>query len=238
MAAPSEALPAGRSWTSPWLAWVGANAVGEAVGLGLVFACGFLFIRFWGEPASVPALIALVGLTILLGLVEGSVVGFCQWWVLREVLPPIGRRRWMGATSVGATVAWLLGMIPSTVASFSPDDTAAAPAEPPLTLILALAAGMGLVGGLVLALPQWWVLRRARPRAGLWLPANAVAWAAGMPWIFWLVGATVGEVQSVASFALFLAGLAVAGAIVGVVHGWVLFTRIVPQHHEPGAQAG
>ena len=50
-----------------------------------------------------------------------------------------------------------------------------------------------------------------------------------MPWIFWLVGATVAEHQDIRALLLFLGGLGVAGGLVGAVHGAILIRLIAPK---------
>ena len=76
-------------------------------------------------------------------LLEGVVVGAAQWRVLREPLPALSRGSWVEATAIGAGLAWLLGMVPSTVISLlvggaEATDAAVASgtAEPPLGVIL------------------------------------------------------------------------------------------------------
>ena len=57
--------------------------------------------------------------------------------------------------------------------------------EPPLALVLLLAADLGSVAGPLLPAFQWLSLRKVLPcNAWRWLPANALAWALGMPVIF------------------------------------------------------
>ena len=85
-----------------------------------------------------------------------------------------------------------------------------------------LAAGMGLVLGAILALPQWRVLRRAVPRAGVWLPANAVAWALGMPVIFAAVDRAYAAGSAAGTVGILAAALLLAGTVVGAVHGVAL----------------
>jgi hypothetical protein len=70
---------------------------------------------------------------------------------------------------------------------------------------------------------QWLRLRLVVPRrSAWWLPANAAAWAAGMPIVF--AGAHLGaSLEPPGAIALLAAlTLAAAGAIVGAIHGRVL----------------
>ena len=212
-----------------WGKWVAANAIGELVGLCGVFAAGFAFFSLVGEPKSAADILPLAGLTVVLGAFEGGIVGYAQWRVLRTMFPTIGSSSWLTATALGAIIAWLLGMIPSTVASFQSASSPHPPQEPSESTVLILAAGLGAVGGVILSFAQWRVLRRAAEGAGWWLPANAIAWAVAMPWIFFLVGATVAERRTASSIALFLGGLGVAGAVVGAIHGVFLVRVIKPR---------
>jgi hypothetical protein len=127
------------------------------------------------------------------------------------------------ATAFGAFVAWLLGMLPSTMMSLGPDTANALPSEISDTMINLLALGRSLVLGPILGLPQWWVLRRHLSRAGWWIGANALAWAAGMPIIFIGIGLVA---ESEISIGLALGTLAltltIAGAAVSVIHGFFL----------------
>jgi hypothetical protein len=215
-----------RLWRSTfWRRWVVANALGELVGLGAVAAVGFLVFQRAGEPANAAQALSFAAAFVLLGAFEGLVIGLAQRHVLRTLLPAV--RGWVLATVVGAVVAWGIGMVPSTVASLMQQDATAAPPEPPLALILLLAAGLGAVAGPMLAAFQWLSLRRVVPdKAWFWLPANAAAWAFGMPIIF--LGAQSNEITSntaaiaaTAAFSIF-----VAGAVVGAVHGRVLLGMV------------
>ena len=206
-----------------WQRWVIANALGELLGLGTVAAVGFFVFQSSGEPTGVAQALAFAAVFILLGAVEGLVIGLAQQWVLRTLLPSV--RGWVLATVVGAMVAWAVGMVPSTVGNVLQHGatTTQASFEPPLVLILLLAAGLGAVAGPLLAAFQWLSLRRVVPgKAWQWLPANAAAWALGMPAIF--LGAQANELTSSAAAIACLVALAIfiAGALVGAVHGRVL----------------
>jgi hypothetical protein len=102
--------PAGsRRPTDRLLRWVLVVTLGEAVGFAVPAAVGAgVSAAGWGP---LPTLIVMV----LAGSVEGALLGAAQADCLYRwrVLPL--RRRWIVATSLGAAVAWSLGMLPSTV---------------------------------------------------------------------------------------------------------------------------
>ena len=208
-----------------WIRWTLANAIGELIGLGTVFVAGFYFFYRFGEPHGAMALVGMALLVIVLAIYEGAAVGLAQWIVLRNPLRGLSRRSWLVATIVGAVVAWILGMIPGTLFSFN--EEASTTTEPAMILALGVAAIMGAVLGVILAAAQWWVLRNHVPKALVWLFANAVAWAVAMPLIFWMVGATIGESRAPGAIVTLVAGIGVAGAVVGGIHGLFL-VRMLP----------
>jgi hypothetical protein len=216
-----------RVWSerSLWLRWVFVNASGEVLGLGTTALIGAPIVSSLGEGTSTLVTLAMTAVAVLAGtIVEGTVVGTAQWSVLRVPLPSIRWRAWAVATGAGAFLAWLLGMIPSTVLSLGADSGGAgpAPAEPSKAVVLGLALCMGLVLGPVLGFAQWLVLRRFVSHAALWMPANALAWAAGMVVIFAGIDPAVSGGFDFLSVAIVALTLACAGAVVGAIHGLAL----------------
>ena len=216
-----------------WMRWVLANGLGEAVGLSAVLLAGFgvLGPRLAALTGVWPALLALLA-GVLLGIFEGVVVGSAQWAVLRMRLPDLTLRTWLLATVIGAMVAWGLGMLPSTLMSAGTGNEQAA-AEMPELLTYAMAAGMGIVAGAVLALAQWIALRAQDfrvNRAALWLPANALAWFFGMPVIFLGMGSIPAGASLLQAIPIVLAATLAAGLIVGAIHGFVLAKFMLPAH--------
>ena len=204
-----------------WWQWIAANSLAELLGLGTVAVLGFLAITQFGEPHGLVQSLSYAVLFVLLGSFEGLVVGLAQARILRQRLPDL--RGWVRATVIGAVVAWALGMAPSTIMSINP--TAATELAPPFSesLVLLLAAGLGLIAGPLLAFFQWLCLHRYVPhRAAWWLPANAVAWMLGMPIIF--LGAHLGSLGVNPIFIALGTGMSLlgAGAVVGALHGRVL----------------
>jgi hypothetical protein len=205
-----------------WLRWVAANALGEMVGLGATIAVVALAFSGLDEQAGVGRVLLLFLLAVASGAIEATVVGLAQWWAMHPWFPAITRRAWWLATLIGALVAYVLGYLPSTLMSLGSDASQSQATDPPQWVVLLLAAGMGAVAGAVLSFAQWRALRNTVLRAGWWVPANMLAWSAGMPIIFWGIDAAQKD-QSLPQMILLLAGcLLLGGAAVGGIHGSVL----------------
>lgn len=206
-----------------WSAWVAANALGEALGLGAIALLASLLAP---QLAALPPLPSLL-LMLALGAFEGCAVGVAQAAVLRRPVPALRVGTWVVATVLGALAAWLLGMLPRTIMHLAAASDAAGAPPPQLgaTTKLLLAAALGGVAGPVLALFQWRVLRRHLAGAGLWMLVHALAWMAGMPLIFRTVRQVVLHPGAAAALQGVLL-LAAAGAVVGAIHGvgllWLL----------------
>lgn len=202
-----------------WRAWIWANAWAEFLGLGGTFTLGYGIFAFIPEPKTPLAMLGFILLMTATGILEGTIVGWFQWRVLRRRFQDISLKSWWMATLIGALTAWFLGSLPSSIMSLGADASEGVVLEPPMGLVLLLACVMGLVLGVILAYPQWRVLRRYANRAWLWLPANSLAWGVGMAIIF--VG--IDLAQRLPGF-LGLLGvmgitLLVTGAVVGAIHG-------------------
>jgi hypothetical protein len=151
--------------TGRLLRWVLVVTLGEAIGFMVPAVVGAgMSAASW---APLPILIAMV----LAGAVEGAVLGAAQADCLYRwrVLPL--RRRWIAATTLGAAVAWSLGMLPSTLGDLNRTVG---------TVVLVGIGGLILLSSLPLA--QYFVLRDHVRRALLWIPINMVAWLLGITW--------------------------------------------------------
>lgn len=216
--------------------WIVANSIGEMLGLGVVFAVGVVIAGLFGAPHTIFEISLFAILVIILAVYEGAVVGYAQWRVLQKYIREITSREWILATVAGAVIAWILGMIPSTLSSYG--DTGSTPAtEPSMVMVMVLASCMGAILGVILAAAQWWVLRKYISRSLLWLLANAIAWAVGMPLIFWLVGETIGSSQSIQSVGMLIVGIGFAGAVVGSIHGLFLVRLLSSRNVESSSQS-
>jgi hypothetical protein len=216
--------------------WIIANGLAEAAGLGTTFVGGRLVAPHLEQVTGVAAILGGALAAVLLGtLLEGVLVGLFQERVLRQRLPTPRRGAWVLATAAGAGLAWLLGMVPSTLMALGANESPGpAPQEPGALVQYGLAMVMGLVAGPILGLAQWTVLRRRVSGAGRWLWANALAWGVGMPVIFMGMDLVPwnGPFVLVALSLYLVCG--VTGVVVGAIHGRVLVRLLPsPQQAEP-----
>lgn len=186
--------------------------LGELVGFGLV---GALAVALFGGEE--PGFATTVVFSLLAALLEGGVLAFAQWRVLRRSLE-VGYAPWAWGTIWPAAIAYLVGML-------------AGPRLWDLGLSMAtiafVAVGMLLGIGALLGFGQWLVLRRLARGASWWVPCSALGWAGGVALA--VVGVSL---ASDAGATWVLVGGSVAsgvamGAFVGLVTG-VAFARIEP----------
>jgi hypothetical protein len=215
--------------------WVAANALSEVVGLGGTFLLTGLAFGLIANLTGAAGVLASFAFAVLCGGVEATVVGLAQWWAMHAWFPAVTRLDWRRGTFVGALAAYVLGYLPSTLINLSEQSVPAASgsqtamAEPPQAVMLLLAAPMGAVAGAVLSFAQWQVLRGKSRRAGSWIPANMLAWAAGMPVVFWAIDLAFKLPALWQAVLLMAAALLVTGGIVGAIHGLFLVRMVEDQ---------
>lgn len=223
--------PPSRTWWdwTLWLQWALANVAGEVLGLGLAGAVAITLVLTIGEPGTALVAVMMAGVMIAAGALEGVIVGFTQWLVLRRRLRRLSWWEWVTATAIGALVAWAVGMAPSTLMALNQSARSSPP--PPMSdaVKYAFASVMGVALGTILGAPQWRVLRRYVSRASLWVWANAAAWAIGMPMVFIGAGASPVGASALRIALTVVVTIAAAGASVGAIHGvallWLLRQR-------------
>jgi hypothetical protein len=184
--------------------WVLVVTLGEAIGFTVPAAVGVaVTAASWGPFPT-------VGAMVLAGSVEGALLGLAQADCLYRwrVLPV--RRRWVIATSIGAAVAWSLGMLPSILGGLN--WTAG-------TVVAAAIGALILLSSLPLA--QCVVLRdHVRPSVR-WIPINMAAWLAGIVWTL-LPSPWVDQSTSTGAliFIYGIAGLCMAATVAVITGLW------------------
>lgn len=196
--------------------WLAACTAGELLGFGAAALFAWLAFRLFGaEPVALHARIGVLVLMVLAGVVEGTVLGSFQFWVLRSRFPALAARSWIGATAAVAALGWFLGMLPPTFIVH--DAEQAQLAEPPLWLVLVAAAVFGALAGAAFGFAQWLVLRHHARDATRWIWANALGWALGLPFSY-LAGDTA-DISKSFPLAVLIGTL--AGALMGACVAFV-----------------
>lgn len=147
-----------------WLRWVALVSLGELVGFVVPAVMGVRTAEL-SSPVQLASLPAA-------GVFEGALLGLAQALVLRGRLPGFRPVAWVVATSLGAAVAWFLGMLPSTTHdAWSTWATS-------WVVVAAVLVGTALL--CTIGVAQALVLPRGTPRAFTWVGWTAAGWCAGL----------------------------------------------------------
>ncbi|MBI3968740.1 MAG: hypothetical protein HY329_24150 [Chloroflexi bacterium] len=227
----TDSKRSGSWWLFLYFRWVLANAIGGIFGELLISAVIMLTIlgtvvgsRLLAVPASAifgssspvtyyaEVVGAGVGIVIGIGLgsaLPGLILGTLQWWALMSHLDRAPSPQWIGATTMGIVTAAIVA-----AAAFSVH-----PQDHPFFRLTS-----GAVGGAVIGLLQWRVLRHRAPYAGWWIAATAFS--------TWSLSAFSGRNEGVfsdlpslsvtAPGAAWALGKPLAWAANGLLNGWVL----------------
>jgi hypothetical protein len=206
MPAQAASLPRAPS-RGLWGRWTLATMAGELGGFAVpTLAYALVWMAGISDRGAYPLL-------LLAGAMEGAILGGAQWLVLRWWVPAIRWQAWIGATAAGATLAWAIALLPSTIGGF---DTLAP------SILVSGAVVLGLVFVLSLGGAQWWVLRRHLAKAGWWIIVNAFAWPVGVAIPVVAMAAIPDDVSAPVRAVVALGSGVMMGAVVGAITGAAL----------------
>ncbi len=196
--------------------WILSCALGEFIGIAIAAAITVLHFRLLGEPVTLADKIITMFIMLLAGAIEGALVAYFQWRVLRNFLPDLTLSRWQVVTIAAALTGWFLGMLPILMSGET--SQGAAPAfDPPLWLVSLTAAGVGLVFGAIFGWFQWLELRKHLSGAAKWIWANTWGWTLGITWVY--MAATLPDATTPIGITITLG--AISGVLMGVSVGAV-----------------
>ncbi|TAK38637.1 MAG: hypothetical protein EPO28_10930 [Saprospiraceae bacterium] len=221
-----------------WQKWTTACAVGELLGMGAVALIALSYNRWAGEPLTAGSKALNLLVMVFAGAIEGFVLGFWQWRVLRLKFPIIPAKEWIGYTMAVAMLGWFLGMLPSLLLTLGNAPVPPEEVEPPLVLILAGAMALGLFLGAMFGLFQWFAFHKYARESIQWVTGNSLGWGLGMMFIF---AAAAWPDAASPLFTVILAGMAggsLAGLSVGAITGIYLNRIIAENEAAGGAQKG
>jgi hypothetical protein len=204
-----------NSW-GLWERWVLATSVAEVVGLAIVGVVSVAVSRFG----------YVQGVFTLMGTLEGIVLGFAQWLVLRRYIRH--SRRWILATTIGALFAWFTGLTISVLMALvyaGASDSATTAAF--IKGVVLLGGGLGTMLGFC----QWLVLKSQIRFSVWWILANALAWALGLLVAFVGVG-LMPQGWSIQTALITAASGTAMGAVIGGITGIALVWLLKPQRKQ------
>jgi hypothetical protein len=147
-------------------------------------------------------------------ILEGALIGYFQWLVLRRLFPTMTSTSWIGATMIASGSGYLLSWLPTSyaltadLASRIRDMTQSPSAIARISLVT------GALVGLIWGITQFAVLRLHVHRAGSWIVASTISWAISFVWLYlaaFLPDRTTNPVVQIA-----------VAPLAGLVHGWFL----------------
>ena len=188
--------------------WVGFTVLGESLGF-LLPVTGFALAATLGLEGW-----AGWALLVVFGAGEGALLGLGQSIGLRGSSAEVPIARWVAVTALAASLAWAIGMLPTTLSDLGVAIDWASPA----TWAIVVPAGLMLLA--TIPLLQWPVLARAGvPRAWRWVPLNMGAWLVGLGFTF-LPSPFIDESSPAALvFALFAVGGVLMASTVALLTG-------------------
>jgi hypothetical protein len=163
-----------------------------------------------------------VELIAITSVLEGALIGYFQWRVLRGIFPTISGTMWVGATMIAAGSGCLLSWLPTSfalttaVASRMGDTTVGTAAAVNICLVT------GALIGLVWGVAQYAVLRLHVHQGGGWVLASVAAWTISFVPVYFAAFVPDRTTSPLAHVVVAAAAGLVLGSTLGLVHGRVL----------------
>ena len=211
--------------------WALHCALGELLGIGAAGLIAFTANQLLGEPVTMPQKLTVLIFMLGAGALEGSILGYLQWRVLHARIPQLPALEWMGWTIAVAVLGWFLGTLPGLFlqnSAFSNNSQASLAVPQNFIILSLLTLGLGLLMGALFGLFQWFSLKKYVPKAGKWIPANAIGWGLGLGWIYLAASWPDENTQLPYIILAGILGGMMAGLSVGIVTG-IYLVRLTRQ---------
>ena len=208
--------------------WIIHCALGALLGVALAGCVAMLIWQKSPEHITLTSRLLTMGGMILVGGLEGSILGFMQWRILTKKINALPARQWITVTTIVAMLSWTFGMIPFFLMEEQAVQTIPLQ-DKPLVAMLAVFA-VGLVIGALFGLFQFIVLRHYIERALLWALANSLGWALALVWLY--IAAILPD-ESAATIVKVVYGIA-GGVFSGMTLGRITGLFLIPMLQKNG----
>jgi len=185
-----------------YLAWIGLHAVGAVIAWYMTWAAVSLIQNVIGSTILVDGRTRIVEDFLFMYLLfpfMGLLTGIVQYTLLRHYLPRMAW--WIAATVLGWTMPMVIGRIITPLLERG-------------NSIFPIMLGMLLIG-VIIALPQWLLLRQRVRHASWWILASGLGWS--------LIG-LLNQLTSEPSYVLMVIGL--LPAIAAAAACWLMLDRL------------
>lgn len=203
------------------LRWVAACGIGELLGISVAALIAVIATNVFSDATELIDKLFYLLLMLCAGALEGLILGYFQWYVLREKIGALDKSDWIRYTMNAGIAGWCIGMLFS-IFIIDTSDTIIMADEPSPFLMYGFAVLLGIFLGALFGLFQSIPLRLYAKNSSLWIKANALAWGVAMFWIF--VAASIPDETTPVLFILLYAimGGLLAGTSLGLVTAYFI----------------
>jgi hypothetical protein len=158
----------------------------------------------------------------LAAILEGAVIGYFQWRVLRRVFPTMSSSAWVGATMIAAASGCVLSWLPTSFALTSALATRIGDVTMSPWATARVVLVTGALVGLIWGIAQFAVLRLHVHHAGAWILSGVITWTLAFAALYFAAIWPDRTVDYTFHILLATSAGAVLGALLGVLHGGAL----------------
>lgn len=209
-----------RRWVGP--AWMWACVTGSVIAMSISVLALKLVSVYLGQYRSGTYAVVSAEVTALVAFLEGGLIGYFQWRVLRRLFPTMSGSAWVGASIIAAGSGLVLSWLPTSFALTTALASRIGDLTPAPAAVLRLCLVTGALVGLVWGVAQYTVLHLHVHRAGSWITASIFSWT--ISFIFLYIAAFWPDRTTDPLTQITLGGFAglFLGFVIGVVQGRVL----------------
>jgi hypothetical protein len=182
-------------------------------------------------PLTACALFSTIYNTVVL---EGGLIGYFQWRVLRRLFPTMTSGPWVGATMVAAASGCVLIWLPTSFALTAALASRIGDHTPGSAVIVRLCLVTGALVGLVWGVAQFAVLRLHAHRAGSWIIASRTSWTISFIWLYLAAFGPDRTMSPLIHVGLGAFSGLILGSVLGLLQGHILgglhSRLLVPSH--------
>jgi len=198
-----------------WERWVIANTIAQIIGWFLAAYVSQAIDKFDNQDTY--------QVLLLLGTLEGLLLGFAQYLVLRRYIRKASY--WILFTTVGVLVSWFMGLTVSAVIGLF----YAANLHQKITTLINEVALLGAAIGTVIGCAQWLILKTTSKQAIWWVFTNALAFSLGLVIAFIAAGIDLSPGLNIHTSLIAVATGGVMGIVISSITGIVLVWLLKPR---------